>query len=264
MKHYGFIKPKIESDHYILGAYNSLPRDILQRNGQWDSYLPSEERQTNQLTETYNCTSFGSLNCIEILFRKLYGLEENYSDRYLGIMADTKPYGNDPHVVVEALRNKGLIKESTLPFTEDLNGWQEYYSFKGGSESDCKVEAIYLANKYEIGHEWVISNGASKEIRTSLMKQALQYSPLGVSVSAWNELEGVYIDAGQPNNHWTVVYGYNEKGWKCFDSYEPYKKIISFDHNIEYVKRFSLKKKEEIKQTWWQMFISNLLRYFHR
>ena len=62
---------KIEDDHYVLGA-QSLQGEILQPDGQWDNFLPAEERQANDKFDTYSCTSFGTLNALEMLERRVY------------------------------------------------------------------------------------------------------------------------------------------------------------------------------------------------
>src|SRR3990167_5792141 len=74
----------------------------------------------------------------------------------------------------------------------------------------------------------------------SLIKKHLQYSPLCVSVTAWSEKNGVYVDNGQRNTHWVMLYGWNKSGWLVFDSYAPHKKTLSFDHNMEVCKRYQL------------------------
>ena len=72
-KNYGFIPSKIESDHYILGGVG-LPKTILQPLGNWESYLPTTEKQFNNGIETANCSGFGTLNAIEVLLRRLYNI----------------------------------------------------------------------------------------------------------------------------------------------------------------------------------------------
>jgi len=70
----GFIPDKIAEDHYILGGGVSLGGRIIQPTGQWDKELPVLEIQKKNFLETYACTSFGTLNCIEILMKKKYNL----------------------------------------------------------------------------------------------------------------------------------------------------------------------------------------------
>jgi hypothetical protein len=75
------------------------------------------------------------------------------------------------------------------------------------------------------------------------MKIALKTSPLGVSVSAWYEENGKYVDRGTRNNHWCVCYKIDEEGVHVFDSYDHSKKILSLDHNIGRAKRIWLNRK---------------------
>lgn len=259
MKYLGFIPPIIDSSHFVLGAFLSLSKDILQHDGQWDSYLPVSEEQNKNGMETYNCTSFNTLNTIEILFNKIWAEKDNYSDRFTGIEAGTRPPGNDPHAVAEAIRLKGAIPEISLPFSDSILSWTDYYSFVGSDENECMIMAKRFLDQYDFGHEWVFTNAPTKETRIMLMKEALQYSPLGASVTAWYGVDGIYVDNGEPNCHWTCIYGYDDRGWKCFDSYSPFYKIISYDHNIQFVKRYSIKKKITVKLSWWR----RLLNFLH-
>ena len=87
---------------------------------------------------------------------------------------------------------------------------------------------------------------ANERTKNGKIKECLRYSPLGVSVTAWvydDETE-TFIDNGIPNTHWCVLYGWNDKGWKIFDSYNQSKKILSYDHNIQMCKRYLLTSKK--------------------
>lgn len=237
-KQFGFIPPTFEDNHYVLGASNSLVKLVLQSDGQWDAYLPERETQNIGGVETYNCTSFGTCNIFEMLFNKIYKQNNNFSDRYVGIQAGTKPPGNDPHKVVEAIRHWGLIPEAMLPFKDILN-WEEYYSYKGGNALKCELQGKDFLSKWSIGHEWVFQDGEKN--KQDKMIECLRYSPLGVSVSAWYEENGLFVDKGEPNNHWGAVYGY-VKGeyWKVFDSYDLSTKRLAWDFNFQYCKRYGL------------------------
>lgn len=249
-KNTGFVKPILDSTQYIMGAALSLNKDCLQADGQWGAYLPTEERQRQNKIETYNCTSFATLNCVEILINKIYGRYENKSDRFLGLKAGTRPPGNDPHTVAEAGRKHGFIPEDLLPFDSEIDTLDEYYSYQWSDMGTCIEQGQKFLQEYLFGHEWVTNGHMDKDRRIGLMKEALRYSPLGCSVSAWYEKGGVYVDMGQPNNHWTVIYGYNDTGWLCFDSYEPFRKTLSYDHEITFCKRYSLMPLEKKRDNW--------------
>lgn len=73
MKNYGFQRPLLDNTQYrILGA-NSLPKTVLQLDGDWTPYLPKYERQFGNNFDTYNCTGFGTLNVIETILNKKNG-----------------------------------------------------------------------------------------------------------------------------------------------------------------------------------------------
>jgi hypothetical protein len=236
---YGFVAPTYADDHYVLGSSNSLVKIILCSDGQWDNYLPGREMQNINDVETYNCTSFGTCNVFETMFKKMYAKNDNFSDRFVGIEAGTKPPGNDPHIVAEAIRHKGLISETLLPF-KDITSWMEYYSWKGGDKGQCESKGQEFLGKWIMGHEWVYQN--KPQNWQDLLIESLKYSPLGISVSAWYQGQnGLYVDNGQPNNHWVCLYGY-VKGqyWKVFDSYDLSTKRLAWNFNFNYCKRYGI------------------------
>lgn len=241
MKNYGFIQPQITPDNWVLGAIPQ--RKILEPEGDWTKYLPLFEKQHANF-DTHNCTGFGTATIMETLHKRITSKpEENYSDRFIGICAGTYPPGNDPHKVAESIRKNRVVPEQTLPFSPDLKNVDEYYSFKGADE--MKLRNLAKSYPYELNHWWLWTTDQTKEQRKEKIREALKTSPLGVSVSAWYKRNGVYVDKGQPNNHWCVLYGEEkDKGWKVYDSYDESHKILSYDHNIQFAKGFQLVLKE--------------------
>lgn len=256
IKNYGFVPPKIESDNYVLGGLLSLPKIILREDGQWGDFLPEYEPQFNDNFDSYGCTVWGTENAIEILDR-FYGKQTNYSERYIYILAGIRPPGASPHDIAETIRKKGLINDAKLPFTASF----DEFLTPSPMTPELLTTGQFWLNGNEFGHEWVWQSPQNKEKRTELMKECLRYSPLGVSVTAWIEENGVYVDGGQPNTHWCVCFGWGEKGWKIFDSYDQSIKILSFDHNIAFCKRYGLKELKK-KQNWLQEILKNLWDFF--
>ncbi len=254
---YGFVKPSITNDNFVFGSALSLGQEILQHDGQWDDYLPAYEIQDDKF-ETAACTIYGTENCIEILSKKLYDQEFNFSERYPYILAPIRPPGGDPHKVAECIRHFGLVEQWDLPMTDTF---EEFVLPDPMSDYLLKKGKRWL-EKNDFGHEWLFTSNPSQETRTALFMQALRYSPLGVSVSAWYEDGGVYKDLNLPNNHWCSLYGWNAKGWKLFDSYDHSLKILSFDHHVEYAKRYSLKPRLQ-KEFWWQLLIRRISEICH-
>lgn len=253
---YGYIPDKQESHHYYFGS-GQIGGQILQIDGQWDLYLPSDEFQ-NLGWETYDCTAFGTTNALETLIKRKFGIDTNRSDRALGNMAGTGEAGNSPHTVAETLRKQGTVDETTWPFGG--NNIEEYYSPKPLPDNVLKEAKEWLA-QYSFNHDWVFQQGTDLETKKVLIKKALQYSPLGVSVFAWYQNNGLYIrPGGALDNHWVCAYGYVDEGLKIFDSYDQSHKLVDWD-NIGSAKRYSIEKKSSVSKSWWdiiKIFFKNL------
>lgn len=154
----------------------------------------------------------------------------NYSDRFVGLISGTYPPGNDPHKVAESIRSKGLVEEFELPFSPLLQTVDDYYQPAPPTDRLLKKGEEWK-RKYNFLHEWVEQKD---------MKEALQYSPLGIGVYAWEEKNGVYVSNGQRANHWTMCYGWDDtkRAWKIFDSYDNAFKLYSYDNEIKFIKRY--------------------------
>lgn len=239
-KQYGFIPDTIADDHYVLGA-ELLPRIPIMPDGQWDAYLPPKEVQDRNSVETYNCTAYGSLNVMETFIRGLFGASPDFSERYVGILADTQPPGNSPHKVMETIRKYGVIEDQLLPFNDSIRSVEQYYSPKPMNTSLLFKGREWLG-EYELKHEWVF-NGGSVSSKQKAMVEALKYSPLGVSVFGWKEQDGLFIKPeGAVDNHWTTCYGYEEgKYWKIFDSYDYSHKKVAWNTDFMQAKRIYIK-----------------------
>lgn len=237
-KDYGFVEPKIDDTHYVFGSGQVDLTHIIQPDGQWDKYIPTDEFQ-NVGFETDNCTGFGSTNVVEILMKKLFGVDVNYDDRVLGIMAGTslEKGGNDPQVVMETIRKQGLVNEGALPKAQTQDEYYKPNPLPSKIIQNCKNWLFNFAFK----HDWVASGS---QVSPDILKTALQYSPLGVGVYAWayDNVREVYVRMGN-DTHWTVLYGYKENAyWKIFDSYDNTHKKLDWNFGFKYVKRISIEK----------------------
>lgn len=178
--------------------------------------------------------------------------EQNFSDRWVGIVAETKPPGNDPHKVAEAIRKNGVIDEALLPFDEkNLNSVEDYFSFKGADEKVCRDKGHVWLNRFDFKHEWLWTDDL-KDIskRHKLLKEYLKYSPLGISVTAWKQNEnGEYTSDGQDNTHWCMAFKIDDQNRVyVFDSYDQEIKILTADHDIQFAKRYNIREKSPEEQ----------------
>lgn len=235
---YGFVEPTITDDHFVLGGFGSLPKILYQPDGNWYNYLPMYEPQFNYKYDTSGCVVWGTLNCIETLVKRISEKEPNYSERYNYIISGVRPPGADPHRVANDIRHNGLINDHDLPFTD---------SFDEFLVPDPMTPALLAKGQewlrhWQFGHDWVFEKDIPKDKKLSLIKEALQCSPLGVSVTAWfrNDKGHYYSPEGQRNNHWCVCYAVSETGYEIFDSYDQSLKTLTLDHDIKFCKRYHL------------------------
>jgi len=257
----GYIKDKIEQDHYILGGgFIGDKKKIIKPYGQWIDTLPFEPQCKN--FETYNCTTFNTLKPIQTLAKEQYELIWNKSDRALGIFSHTTPPGNSPHTVCETVRTQGLVDESILPWSDDLQSVDEYYSYKDSSPVECIKQAQKWLDEWDYMHEWVFKETDSLEVKQHKIKEALQYSPLSISVFAWKDNTNVYYKTDfDQDNHLTEIIGYVEgQYWICCDSYEPEEKHLAWNTNFGCAKVHFLFKRisPRIKGNWFINIIKKL------
>lgn len=242
MKQYtGFIEPTIiDKKEFILGQGN-VPFKVVRPDGDWSKYLSSDELQSRSYLETYNCTGFNTLKQIQEYEKNAFNEDNNYSERWVGIIAGTKPPGNDPQTVYEAIRKYGLIFDSMLPFSDDIQTIEDYYSFKGADMDACYEAGRQWLSEKKFYHEWVWdpSQNIPTDEKINNMKVALKYSPLSLAVYAWaTDERGIYVKLGL-ENHWTNQFSYKEFQ-EIFDSYDPTHKLLEQD--IVYCKRIHIER----------------------
>lgn len=247
-KSYGFIPSFPEEGDYILGGTTKLGSKVIVEDGQWDNHLPVEEYQRLGV-ETQGCVSWGTLSAVEILIKRLTGIEYNWSDRYLAWNSDTTERGNTPTNVCEYLRKAGVPFQHKWDNTKELNTWAKFYETPPAKLVD-DARTDFLA-KFSFKHEFVPPH-------PEMIKEALQYSPLGFSVFAWVKKDGVhYRPKGAIDNHYAVCYGWVERDgktvWKIFDSYDNVKKLYEGTPMI--VKRFEIGDPRK-KMNWLQKILA--------
>ncbi len=253
----GFIAPEILPDHYVLGG-KLVPQDILQPDGQWDGFLPPAEVQLRNGFDPLNCTAFATTNALEMVMAKKFGGTYDKCERAVGIAAGTKYlHGNSPHTVIEIIRTEaGLIDEFELPFDGSITTWDAYYS-PDPLPLKLQGRGKEWLSHYTVMHEWVFTDG-TLPLKQEKLKEALRYSPVGVSVLGWRERDGLFVKRpGEPDNHWTLLYGYEDgKYWKVFDSYQNVFKRLAWDYDFGYAKRYHVEKKtpQDERSNLWDLY----------
>lgn len=239
MKKYGLILDTPQPENYVFGA--SLPFISLQPDGDWTNSLPEKEIQNLNGIEPYACVTFTVLHCVEILIKRQYGIDTNYSDRFLATISGTKEGGNSPQVVCEFLRTIGVVPEHLWPFDETISSFEDFYAPLPQSLIDLAKDFV---NTWDFKHEFVPNDPVT-------ISAALQCSPLLISVPAWfkDSSTGLYYrPEGMVDNHaTTLVYERVGAFRRIFDSYgDPFIKDIDWNVIPMQLKRFYVKKKEPV------------------
>ena len=237
MRNYGLKISEKKPDHYTLGG-GMVPFKVLQLDKDWTPYLPIKEFQNLNGVEPYACVSFTILTCIEILIKRKYGLDRNYSDRFLAYVSGTKDkQGNDPHEVCEFLRKIGVPPEHFWPFDSAVDTFEKYYEQPAPKLYELAQE---FNEEWDFKHEWVPE--VAEEI-----SRALTTSPLLISVPAWYEDENglYYRPVMASDNHATAcVYERLDAFRRAFDTYDaPHIKDVRWDCTPMMIKRFWISKK---------------------
>ena len=238
---YGFWGDIILPTDYIQGWFK-IPSEVLCENGQWDEWLPSVELQRRNDIETAACVRYTTLNAIEILQKRKYGIIADYSERYTSILTGDNIKGTTPNKVADAIRKKGLISEYLLPFDDSVHNRKEYFSPSPLPNNLTEIGTGWI-KKWDFRHEWVFKPNYDDKIER--LKTALKFSPVGIGVQAWTEGdgdgEGVYFRNGQ-DNHFTLLYGYEDNDyqqyWKVFDTYDNTHKALVWEYGFQWAKRY--------------------------
>ena len=237
-KQFGFIMPVQKETDRVFGA-SVTPMDIFPTSN-WLQWLPKVQLQAKNGIDSQNCTGYGTSNIVATYLRRKYTELNDFSERGIGILAGTRPPGNDPITVIQAWRDHGVIKEATLPFDDTVTFIEKYYS-PSPLTASMLVEAQQWHADYDIQYDIVPTDRKS-------LKEALSHSPLGISVYAWAmDEKGLYY---RPNNardtHWVMCYNINDDGTlNLFDSYDKTRKVLRADFVPQFALRYYVTKKQK-------------------
>lgn len=245
MKNYGLVEHIHEVTAYYLGGKN-VPWIPYNPSGNWENWLPKYENQTTKLgEETSGCTVWASQNQLETLYKFIYGIEPNYSERFTYLQVPVRPgSGANPQDTFETIRKTGLVDDGELPMTDSL---LDYLDTSDLTPSLTAKGLNWLQN-HEYMHEWLWKERPQNYM--DVIKEALETSPIAVSVSAWQEEVDqwgnlVYVSRlPRGNNHLCLLFKFDEQGYPwVFDSYDHSKKRLAKDHLINRAKRIFINKK---------------------
>jgi len=204
----------------------------------WTKYLPVVELQIVNGIETWSCTSFGSLNLLEVLYYHQTGSKINFNDQYTAILSGTTKIGNWAKNVFQAIRYYGLIPQHALEFNgTTFDDWIDRKQITPKLIEDGRE----FLKEWDIYYEWV-------EKDTIDIFTALGSAPLGVSVAFANG-KGI-LNPTTKVNHWVMLFNAKMgEWWEIFDHYTQATKKYDWNYKFGAVLKPSLIKKDKIMPT---------------
>jgi hypothetical protein len=276
-KNTGFIEGARNTD-WIVGGESGAIKPVLELTGQWDQYLPDPDVQAKLngtpnfqfYFETQACVSFSALQNVETLLNHLRKtgqmpsahetfLQQNgyidpvtnsvfTSKRFTAKMSGTTPQGNYMYAVGDSIRKLHGVLPATdwqWPNMDDLinatpqERWARYYA---DVPQDLQNKALKFLDYFQINYEWV-NQGLCNQTNLEI-KDALQYGPVQIAsmtCTPWN-MDGMSAvpACSCGANHATMIYGYDDVGWKDFDHYVPFNKKLASDYYLPWVLQYSV------------------------
>lgn len=259
---YGFIAPKFSVDDYTFGD-GKLVDEVLRPDGQWGDFLSAFEAQSQNGFDTMNCWNFSTQKAIKTIgiYKGYWDPNTDYSERYICVLGEGTPTGGMPNKACYAIYKYGLIPEASLPFSDHINSWWEWCLPNPMTQKYLDEGKKWL-DQYDFGYDYVRTTYGKWVWRTikgfftgnkmsasqqEIIKDALRYSPLGVSVCAWKTRNGLaYKNSWDRDNHWIQMYGYVDgKYWLLYDNYNNMYIKAEWNYPFGFIMRFSLKKKSQ-------------------
>lgn len=253
---YGFIKDEIKKEDYVFGSWQ-VPFEVLRPFGDWTNDMPVKEFQNLNNVEPYACVVFTILNCVETLIKVKYGLDRNYSDRFLAVVVNTKGVGCSPQRACEFLRKVGVVPQELWAFDQTVTSEEKFFEPLPAKLYELAQE---FNKEWDFKHDYVNNDAGS-------ISKALASSPLLISVPAWhlNKNNLYYRPEGKRDNHATTLFLERPGVFRrVFDSYDyPAIKDIDWDCKPEVIKRFWISKKGEynakyVKSNWCKKITKSL------
>jgi len=240
MNKHGFIPDEFDPKDYVFGAGNIAQDEVLIPDGDWMKHLPEIEYQRQGGIESMACTIFGTLNALEMIIHRKYGIRVNYAERFNAILADITRSGGSPKTAAQTIRKNGVVSQEHLPFNDSITSWDDFYSPKPMAQKYLEMGTEWLRyNNFE--YDWVFTpdHDMSPGEKMTVLNDALMYSPIGVSVRAWRKEGDVYVkDEGTGDNHWCVLIRFKGAHPVVFDSYDATVKVLQPGYDFQFAMRY--------------------------
>ena len=248
-----FIYPVITDADRNYGVIEKIVRP----DGDWRKHQPPTEHQNVRGIESSACYVEGEQHAIASLLEAEYGvIDDNYSSRFNALLSYGTPNGGDPVAAAYSINHHGLIPDSMMPFGYEIENWDDFHSWKGVSEDECKKKGKDYLQLWELNYKIEVERDFPIATKYLLLKKALTKSPVPISVYAWYQNGDVYIKPeGARDNHLVeAVYLDEQNRVHVRDTYEPFDKILAPNFDFDFAMSWSAQKKtSKPKLTWLQL-----------
>lgn len=181
---HGIIPGRLPSD-WISGR---IPWENRNPSGIWYPYLVPGEKQYFSTFDTMSCVSFAVNNAMEIQL-KAYGIDRNFSDRFLATLSGTTKQGNRVSTVLDTFKKFGAVDESIWPKPAEPTTWESYMS-------PVSKSVINKAEKFDIQYEYLIDPTSIYGYSSAFIQHELQHAPLLVTIPG-HEVTAIAIEGDE-------------------------------------------------------------------
>lgn len=263
-----FQYPEIKDTDYKFGS-GKLQGTPLREDGDWRDYTPPPEEQRRHGVESSSCFGQAHQKAISTILEEQFLIpDQNFSERFTIIHSDASRFGGSPINSANSIRHDGLIPDEMLPFSEDIDSWDEFNSYSGGDEIACVKRGREWLKTWSPAYDIVFERHETIEEKYAKLRAALRYSPVCLSVFAWaKNADGEYVKPPKEgDNHFvTAVYVDDQNCVYVWDTYGPdFLKKLAPNYNFEFAMRWSIEKRELIpsKPNWFIDLIKRILKLF--
>lgn len=236
MENFGLIEVARKPQDWFIGGdgdfFSPLNSKPLITGNNWETWLPVVEYQNNGGFDRMACVTYSDMNTLEILHKKVAGVELNFSDRYIAKLSGTTKFGNSVDIVFDAIRKYGLVLESDW---QDVNtNWDDYYK-------EVPAEVITKGQKFL--DKWDIYREYVATYKKDLIFEALNYAPLQVIVR-YDSGDGLLNPTGKYNHAVTCFGAKYGEYWLIFDHYSQTVKKYAWEYEFGSIIKPTLKLKD--------------------
>ena len=190
-KNFGVLEGQRSTDW----AGGTIPYEVRNPSGDWESHLPLEEWQLIDGVDLMACVTFAELSSCETQVKQQTGQQINFSDRFTATMSGTTQQGNWLWKVGDSIRKDGLVLESDWPVVRPLQ-WTTYYT----------PPTIEVVNKGKVSLEQYSTNYEFIDFTKESLIYHLKHAPIIVIIPG----------------HAILNFKTTEQIIKYFDSYSPF------------------------------------------